>query len=211
MLMDNIKIGNFIRECRKNKQMTQQQLADKIFVEAKTISKWETGKGLPDVSIMKLLCKELDITINELFLGEHISDDSKTEELEKLIIQAYEKEAKTNKKNVIGEILIGISLILFLLLVVVIVAYVDMKGYLKIIIIIAVLIFFLLGGAGIVILDANIGYYECAYCHERFVPTMKEYVWALHTPTKRKLVCPKCGEKTWCSKKLSQNKKSNIK
>lgn len=103
MLMDNIKIGNFIRECRKNKQMTQQQLADKIFVEAKTISKWETGKGLPDVSIMKLLCKELDITINELFLGEHISDDSKTEELEKLIIQAYEKEAKTNKKNVIGK------------------------------------------------------------------------------------------------------------
>ena len=48
--MDTIKIGNFIKECRNKKQMTQQQLGEKLFVEAKTISKWETGKGIPDVS-----------------------------------------------------------------------------------------------------------------------------------------------------------------
>ena len=50
--MDTSKIGNFIKECRNKKQMTQQQLGEKLFVEAKTISKWETGKGIPDVSIM---------------------------------------------------------------------------------------------------------------------------------------------------------------
>ena len=54
-IMDIIKIGNFIRECRKNKNLSQKQLADKLFIEPKTISKWETGNGLPDVSIMKNL------------------------------------------------------------------------------------------------------------------------------------------------------------
>lgn len=62
--MDTIKIGKFIRECRKNKNLTQKQLADKLFVEPKTISKWETGNGLPDVSLMKDLCNELDISLS---------------------------------------------------------------------------------------------------------------------------------------------------
>lgn len=70
--MDIIKIGNFIRECRKNKNLNQKQLADKLFVEPKTISKWETGNGLLDVSIMKKLCNELDISLSELFIGEYV-------------------------------------------------------------------------------------------------------------------------------------------
>lgn len=64
--MNQEKIGNFILELRKEKNMTQQELADKIGVTDKAISKWENGRGMPDLSLMKPLCKELGITINEL-------------------------------------------------------------------------------------------------------------------------------------------------
>ena len=62
--MDQIKIGRFIKECRKEKNLTQQELADKLMVSFKTISKWECGKGLPEVSLFIPLCEELNITVN---------------------------------------------------------------------------------------------------------------------------------------------------
>ena len=90
--MDVIKIGNFIRECRKNKNLTQKQLADKLYVEPKTISKWETGNGLPDVSIMKKLCNELEISLSELFLGEHIKEKSNEIITEKILLEEIKKK-----------------------------------------------------------------------------------------------------------------------
>ena len=58
---------------------------------------------------------------------------------------------------------------------------------------------------GLIILDANIGYFECAECHERFISSVKDYTFGLHTLKKRKLTCPKCGKKTWCSKRINKN------
>lgn len=109
--MDIVKIGYFIRECRKNKNLTQKQLADKLYVEPKTISKWETGKGLPDVSIMKNLCNELGISLSELFIGDYIKEESNDLLIEKLIIDELKKEKIQNKKKLIGEILIGCAFI----------------------------------------------------------------------------------------------------
>ena len=70
--MDQIKIGKFIAERRKTKNLTQLQLAEKLNITDRAISKWETGKGMPDSSIMMELCKELDISVNELLSGELI-------------------------------------------------------------------------------------------------------------------------------------------
>ena len=70
--MDQIKIGKFIAERRKTKNLTQLQLAEKLNITDRAISKWETGKGMPDSSIMIELCKELDISVNELLSGELI-------------------------------------------------------------------------------------------------------------------------------------------
>ena len=70
--MDQIKIGKFIAGRRKTKNLTQQQLAEKLNITDRAISKWETGKGMPDSSIMMELCKELDISVNELLSGELI-------------------------------------------------------------------------------------------------------------------------------------------
>ena len=71
-MMDQIKIGKFIAERRKTKNLTQLQLAEKLNITDRAISKWETGKGMPDSSIMMELCKELDISVNELLSGELI-------------------------------------------------------------------------------------------------------------------------------------------
>ena len=76
--MDQIKIGKFIAECRKNKNMTQAQLAEKVGVTDRAVSKWENGRSMPDSSIMLELCGELGITVNELLCGERIVIDRKS-------------------------------------------------------------------------------------------------------------------------------------
>lgn len=203
--MDIIKIGNFIRECRKNKDLTQKQLADKLFVEAKTISKWETGHGLPDVSLMENLCNELDISLSELFIGEHIKEESYELITEQILLNEFEKERIRNKKDLIGEIVIGCAFIATIITLVLFVGFVSIATYLKIILIALAFIFIVVGITGLIILDANIGYFECAECHERFIPSVKDYTLGLHTLKKRKLTCPKCGKKTWCSKRINKN------
>ena len=72
--MDKIKIGKFISTCRKEKQITQEQLAELLHVTDKSVSKWENGICLPDASLYEPLCKSLDISINELFAGERRAD-----------------------------------------------------------------------------------------------------------------------------------------
>ena len=70
--MDQVKIGKFIADCRKRKNLTQMQLAERLNITDRAISKWETGKGMPDSSIMLELCNELEISVNELLSGEMI-------------------------------------------------------------------------------------------------------------------------------------------
>lgn len=202
--MDIVKIGYFIRECRKNKNLTQKQLADKLYVEPKTISKWETGKGLPDVSIMKNLCNELGISLSELFIGDYIKEESNDLLIEKLIIDELKKEKIQNKKKLIGEILIGCAFIGSVITLILLVGIVSIVTYLKIILIVLSFIFIFVGLFGLVLLDVNIGYFECAECHERFIPSIKDYVFGMHTLKKRKLKCPICGKKTWCLKRMTR-------
>ncbi|MEI3536053.1 MAG: helix-turn-helix transcriptional regulator [Bacilli bacterium] len=202
--MDIVKIGYFIRECRKNKNLTQKQLADKLYVEPKTISKWETGKGLPDVSIMKNLCNELGISLSELFIGDYIKEESNDLLIEKLIIDELKKEKIQNKKKLIGEILIGCAFIGSVITLILLVGIVSIATYLKIILIVLSFIFIFVGLFGLVLLDVNIGYFECAECHERFIPSIKDYVFGMHTLKKRKLKCPICGKKTWCLKRMTR-------
>lgn len=202
--MDIVKIGYFIRECRKNKNLTQKQLADKLYVEPKTVSKWETGKGLPDVSIMKNLCNELGISLSELFIGDYIKEESNDLLIEKLIIDELKKEKIQNKKKLIGEILIGCAFIGSVITLILLVGIASIATYLKIILIVLSFIFIFVGLFGLVLLDVNIGYFECAECHERFIPSIKDYVFGMHTLKKRKLKCPICGKKTWCLKIMTR-------
>lgn len=93
--MDQVKIGRFIAECRKEKKLTQVQFAEKMGVSDRSVSKWENGRCLPDLSLFEPLCKELDITINELLSGERVNEDNYQKKLEENIIDTIDY---TNKK-----------------------------------------------------------------------------------------------------------------
>ena len=77
--MNQEKIGKFIAKCRKDKNITQEQLAEKLGVSNKSISRWENGKNMPDYSILKELCDTLDIDVNEFLSGEKIEKNEKNE------------------------------------------------------------------------------------------------------------------------------------
>ena len=94
--MDQEKIGKFILELRKDKKMTQQELADKIGVTDRAISKWENGRGMPDISLMKPLCEILDITLNELISGEKIDKKEYQKKSDENILKTIKY---TNKKT----------------------------------------------------------------------------------------------------------------
>lgn len=114
--MNQDKIGKFIAYCRKNKNLTQQQLAEKIGVSNRSVSKWENGKCMPDLSLFKPLCELLDITINELLSGEKIENNDYTNKLENNILKTIEYSNSKNKKinNTLG---IGLLLFGFLIII----------------------------------------------------------------------------------------------
>lgn len=111
--MNQEKIGKFILELRKEKDMTQQSLADKLGVSDKTISKWENGRGMPDLSLMKPLCNVLGITINELLSGEKLDKKDYQEKLEENILNTINYTgSKLKRTNKIFKIVIGTTVIL---------------------------------------------------------------------------------------------------
>jgi len=101
--MNQEKIGKFISECRKNKKMTQVELADKLGVSDKSVSKWETGKCMPDLSLFKPLCEELNITINELLSAERLNENNYQNKLEENIVNIVDYNDK--KSDVFGYII----------------------------------------------------------------------------------------------------------
>ncbi len=108
--MNQEKIGKFIAQCRKNKKMTQQDLAEKLGVTDKSIGNWENGRNMPDLSLFKPLCKELDITINDLMSGEKIKEEKYQEKFEENIVNTI--DYSTKKMNKYGNI-IGLLLVIF--------------------------------------------------------------------------------------------------
>ena len=102
--MNQLKIGKFIAECRKEKKLTQNQLAEKLNITDRAISKWETGKGMPDCSIMLNLCDELGINVNELLTGEKINEKDYKEKADENIVSMIEivdKNKKISKKMIL--------------------------------------------------------------------------------------------------------------
>ena len=98
--MNQEKIGKFIAKCRKDKKMTQQELAEKLGVTDRSISNWENGKNMPDLSLFKPLCSELDISLNDLMSGEKVKEKEYQEKLEENIINTIDySNKKINDKN----------------------------------------------------------------------------------------------------------------
>ena len=97
--MEQVKIGQFIAELRKEKCMTQSRLAEILCISDKAISKWETGKGLPEVSMLLPLCNALDISINELLSAERIADDNYKRKAEENMMLLLEEKQNKQKRS----------------------------------------------------------------------------------------------------------------
>ncbi|MBO5526222.1 MAG: helix-turn-helix transcriptional regulator [Clostridia bacterium] len=194
--MNQIKIGKFIAETRKQRNLTQQQLADALFISNKTVSKWERGKGLPEISLMMPLCEALQITLNDLLTGESVSDSEYKNKAEENMMNLM-KENQENKMRMTLSVICGIITIIAVCSLVVIAAYIEMPVIARI----AVLI---LAVATAAVLEAKAGYYECPQCKSFFVPTMSEYVKGAHSLTKRRLTCPECKKIGWCRHRITR-------
>lgn len=202
--MDQIKIGRFIAEKRKEKKLTQIQLAEILGITDRAISKWENGKSLPDSSIMLELCKELEITVNDLLSGEVVTMTKYDEALEKNLLDALKAKEKADRNLLRMEIVIGVLSVFVLLGAVAIASFVPMEDWLRIVIIVAGLIPCVVGCGFALKLEQVAGYYECRKCHHRYVPTYSSVLWAMHSGRTRYMKCPQCGKKSWQKKRISK-------
>lgn len=199
--MDQSKIGRFIADTRKAKSLTQRQLADALSISDKTVSKWETGKGLPDVSLMLPLCGALDITVNDLLTGEKVSASNYQKKAEENMMDLI-KENQENKKRMILSIICGVITIIAVCSLVIIASYLELPAAVRILLILLALATAAAGVGAAAVLEVQAGYYVCPACGAAFVPTLEEYVKGYHTFTRRRLTCPSCGQTSMCRHRI---------
>ena len=201
--MDQIKIGRFIAERRKKKNLTQMQLAEIVNVTDRAVSKWETGRSLPDSSIMLELCSALEITVTDLLNGEVImeNNDKKNEQI--LLEMAKEGEEKNKIIWITMWIIIGVSFV-GLLAGSLLVAWFIPEGTWQNLAMFGVGLAFLPPCFFALKLEIGVGAYKCKHCGHEIVPTYTQALKAMHMGTTRYLKCPKCNQRSWCKKVIKK-------
>ena len=202
--MDQIKIGKFIAECRKNANLTQMQLSEKLGITDKAISKWERGISMPDTSIMLELCDILGISVNELLSGEKIQMENNDQKNEQLLLEMAKELEKKNKTiwNALWTIM-TVSIIGLLGGLVLIALFIP-EGPWMLVAILSLCVVFLIPCFYALKLEVSVGAYKCKNCGYEIVPTYKQALNAMHRGTTRYLKCPNCNKRTWCKKVLKK-------
>ena len=195
--MDMIKVGRFISTKRKEQNLTQMQLAEKLSITDRAVSKWECGKALPDSSIMIELCEILNISVNELLTGEEIEMEKYDKQVEQNLIEMVKQKEESDKRLLNIEILLMAISITFFIAIIAIVSFVDMPLWAKIVIGIGGFIQLLASTLICFRIEQKAGYYECQECHHRYVPTFLQSSIAPHMGRTKYIKCPKCGKKSW--------------
>jgi len=168
--MEQMKIGKFIAECRKKKGLTQMQLAEKLNITDRAVSKWENGKSLPDSSIMLELCDLLSISVNDLLSGEVVTMDNYNKELENNLLEMVKQKEENDKRLLRIEIVMGICCIIPVIASTIIVLTVPLEEWLSTVIILTSLIPLLIATPFALKIEQKAGYYKCKKCGHRHVP-----------------------------------------
>jgi DNA-directed RNA polymerase subunit RPC12/RpoP len=157
---------------------------------------------------MMPLCDVLAINVNELLSGQFLDEKSYHQKAEENIMKLIEEKKEAKKKLIIATI-VAMANVLCGFVLMLLAAYVDLKDWVKgVLILLGFLV--MLGGIGVAcVLEREAGVYECKSCGEQFIPTMKAYLIGSHYGTTRKLKCPKCGKKTYCKKRLAKDEREN--
>jgi len=199
--MDLEKVGSFIRDKRKEKNLTQLELAEKIFVSEKTISKWETGRGFPDTSLMMPICEVLEINANELLSGEELKDEKVyKEKAEKNLIELKDEQVRVNKHILTMEYFLIISAIVLFVACSVLVAYIPVPSYVRIIFLSLGILNLIVMFVACVIIETKVGFYQCGKCGHKYIPTYGQSLNSMHMGRTKYLKCPKCHKRSWSKK-----------
>ena len=198
--MDQLKIGKFIAECRKQKNLTQMQLSEKLGITDKAVSKWERGLAMPDSSIMLELCGILSISVNELLSGEKSNMENNDQKNEELLLEMT-RELEAKEKTIWNAMwtIMTVSII-GLIGGLVLVAFFVPEGPWMLVAILGLCVLFLVPCFYALKLEVSVGAYKCKSCGHEIVPTYMQALNAMHRGTTRFLKCPKCQKRTWCKK-----------
>ncbi len=202
--MDQVKIGKFIAERRKLLGLTQIQLGEKLAVTDRAVSKWETGRTMPDSSIMLELCALLKISVTDLLTGEIVTMENKNSQLEKELLEMLKQKEDNDKSLLALEWVIGGLSLIILFIPIILGAYLPMKDWQRILVVFSGFIPFLVGIFFAVKIEQIAGYYECKECGYRYVPTYKSVNLSMHLGRTRFMKCPNCGKKSWQNKVIKK-------
>ena len=203
--MDQIRIGRFIAERRKRVGLTQAQLAEKLNITDRAVSKWETGKAMPDSSIMLELCGILAITVNDLLSGEVVVMENYSKETEKNLLKMVKEKEESDRRLLALEWVIAILSLVVLLIPTVIAVCLPLAEWQRLVIVLSGLLPALVGLLIAVRIEQIAGYYECARCKHKHVPTYASVTFAMHMGRTRYMKCPKCGRRSWQSKVIERD------
>lgn len=202
--MDLIKIGKFISTKRKEKNLTQEELAEKLNITDRAVSKWERGLSLPDADKMLDLCNILDINVNELLIGEENMKDEKKKTDELLIELAKQDELKNKRLITDMWVLTTTAFVFYIALIIISSILLGEGPVLATIFCISTVILLIVCFYGFK-LEVDAGYFECRHCHHVFEE--KNYfklLMAPHMGTSRYQKCPKCGKRTFAKKVMTK-------
>lgn len=198
--MNQMKIGKFIAECRKSNNLTQIQLAEKLNITDRAVSKWENGKSMPDSSIMLELCSELGITVNELLSGERIKMENYDIKAEENFIKLQKEKETSDKRLLFIEMIMGsITTVSFLIIMFLSTCTIENIMW-KIATIVIGITIFIIGIMSCILIEQKAGYYQCDNCKHKYIPSYKQVLFAPHSGRTRYMRCPKCNKKCWNKK-----------
>ena len=202
--MDTLKIGAFIAERRKAQNLTQLQLAEKLGITDRAVSKWENGKAMPDSSIMLDLCEALKISVTDLLKGEIVTM-SKNENQEQILLEIVKEKEKTDKNLLKLEIFLGSIVVIVLFTLIAVASFVPMESWIRIVLISLGFAIFLVGAFVALKIEQVVGYYECGKCGHKYVPTYLAVTLAPHVNRTRYMKCPNCKKYSWNKKALKKD------
>lgn len=202
--MDQIKIGRFIAERRKQVGLTQAQLAEKLNITDRAVSKWETGKTMPDSSIMLELCGILGISVNDLLSGEVVTMENNQQEMQKNLLSMIKEKEEADRRLLNVEIILGLTTMIPSIALIMLAGLAPLPTGWRIALIALGFVVIIAGSTGALLIEQRAGYYECRACKHRYVPTYAAVLFAMHSGRTRFMKCPHCGKRTWQRKVISK-------
>ena len=207
--MNQEKVGKFIAKLRKEKNMTQQELANKLNITDRAVSHWENGRSIPDAGIMLELCKILNVNVNELLSAKKIPQETYSERAEENLLEMKrEIESQNRRIFTLNKIIINLVVIIFIVIGLA-ATFIEMSMFIRNIIFAVDLVMLISVGFFTLNILQKTGYYECQECKYQYIPGYTQMFFGMSgiTNTNWRMKCPKCKKKCWHKKVLIKSEK----